>query len=248
MKRTFTLLLMMLILCGCNSSETNRPLSEPESSTSVAVVTDVPETTATSTTSPTVSDVVAPPIDTDIPERPDIEANKLFGARHVPLYEQSWGEYTVVFMGDYAHYKDGELFAHKLELSLLKNGEETGKDLFHLNARHISQSAYPLDKEQLSLYLKVYDMGEYPLIATMYGSDSQGYSTTFYTIPTEGEYADRLYWIYSILPADLCDSDSSIGMILSGDFSVDGNSLTDNKLGIRFTFDLATATVAAEKA
>lgn len=190
------------------------------------------------------------------------------GEDNVILYETHWKDYTVRFTADNVHRRENAFSGNSLFLNepkwiiLDSDGNVCGEDNIRGNMRHTlggGHFAYEIDSSHIEDYLRIYTMTlngqEYPLIATLIGVLSEGnYDVTFNTITPEGE----TMWFLSSLPDEIgqlvadpaagMPSASTVAMILSGDFSYDGESctLTDNELGIRFSFNFENYTIRAE--
>ena len=190
------------------------------------------------------------------------------GEDNVILYETRWKDYTVQFTANKVHrredaFSENSLFLDDPQWRILDSeGNVCGEDSFKGNVRHAVSGghfAYEIDSAHIEDYLRIYPMTrngqEYPLIATLIGVLSEGnYDVTFNTITPDGGamwFLDSLSDEIGQLVADPAigmQSASTVGMILSGDFSYDGEgcTLTDNELGVRFTFDFENYAIAAE--
>ena len=177
---------------------------------------------------------------------------------NVIIYETEWQDYIFQFAANSVHKRENAsentLFMDIPYCRVLDSeGRILSEDGFHISVRHAQGGAryyyFDIDSSHPEFYMQVYNMTQdgrdYPLVVTLVSRETEGetdYDVTFHTLdpddrfiyfstPQDDEIREMLTW----------DGSIGIGMFLSGDFTCDGENctLTDNKLGVRFSFDFA---------
>lgn len=178
--------------------------------------------------------------DTVIPVREnDGDVNRKFGARNVVLCEEEVNGLTVQLVGDYV-YRGGyydTLYAYDLFLRSVKGDKAEIFDPVYMDARHVSDGPHAIDGDNLSQYLRTFELGDddykFTVIAAMYGDVEEGYDTTFYMVKDD---ADVPECFYSAITIENGTQRTSLALGLSGDFTAAGYSILDDRFGYDLIF------------
>ena len=278
MKKALSVILILsaLALCGCSDGGKDTELRDEPELSETKDEGAVSQTTTVETTEETEEEPNPPLPEIEYVYLDDADLSHMYtdeelGVHHGPgvpgvdsviLYETQWNDLTIQLTGHFVHKRanssENILFANNVQVRAINGeGNEIGKWRVEQNySRHRSQWFYcEVDTASLEDFLRVYTMiqngREYPLIVAMQKVlEEDDYDTTFFTV-TEGE----LTGFYGVTDDEelqelitTYDKGRIGGVVLSGDFLIDGESCTlvDKNLEVKFSFDFDNAEVTAE--